>query len=323
MATSAPDLTQVVNRHDRPSPSFAGGSAGGPVRRAHHCTALRATTEAAAAARRTRERHGSSARTRAAAHTTPGVSQFEMRVTGSVCSSGSPPAAAPPRAQRAIAAGTPGAARASERSDRSERARRPTVQERSARSLPPVAWTSAQISVVIATLAPALADGRASSIVWARTPPRRTTRLPARCSTPTAIARRRPSAVVERHQVGVRGQRQAVAREDRDAQAGVAFEPVAVPAEGDHLGTEGRLGEVAEHQADPPGVGAHHHPQVGVQAAVGPAVDPLAPDALDRPADVQVVADGLDQRHGDHVGVAEAVVAGAERRGADQDGAGP
>ena len=82
VATSAPDLTQVVNRHDRPSPSFAGGSAGGPARRAHHCAALHATTEAAAAARRTRERHGSSARTRAAAHTTPRVSQFEMRRDG-------------------------------------------------------------------------------------------------------------------------------------------------------------------------------------------------------------------------------------------------
>ena len=44
VATSAPDLTQVVNRHDRPSPSFAGGSAGGPVRRAHRarrCTRRR------------------------------------------------------------------------------------------------------------------------------------------------------------------------------------------------------------------------------------------------------------------------------------------
>ena len=43
--------------------------------------------------------------------------------------------------------------------------------------------------------APALAAGRASSIVWARTPPRSTTRLPARCSTPAAMVRRRPSAV--------------------------------------------------------------------------------------------------------------------------------
>ena len=42
LATSAPDLTQVVNRHDRPSPSFRRGRVDGAVRRARRCTTLRA-----------------------------------------------------------------------------------------------------------------------------------------------------------------------------------------------------------------------------------------------------------------------------------------
>ena len=187
-------LTQVVNRHDRSSPSFA-------RRRRRRAGQERAPLHGAArdGGRRPRpplDARSDTVRQRArvpAAHTARRVSQIEMRLTGSVCSSGTRRPRA--RAQR-------------------ELGRRRTWREADRPAAVGAIAAAGRLDVgpdqrlVTATLAPPLADGRAPSMVWARTPPRTTTRgddllLERRRRPPAGGCPPAGAGPVERRQVGV------------------------------------------------------------------------------------------------------------------------